>query len=136
MLLFFFFKQKTADVLRISDFSSDVCSSDLSGQLPDRARGSGPVVSADFAPDLCQPARDKPRSVGPARPQGKPGHPARLRRAAGPPFAEQGTRAEVRVAPPARAQLSGRPDLDWKSSVPGKRMAVRVELCGARIIKK
>src|SRR3546814_295227 len=29
MILFFFFKQKTAYVLRISDWSSDVCSSDL-----------------------------------------------------------------------------------------------------------
>src|SRR3546814_8619120 len=30
MLLFFFFKQKTAYEMRISDWSSDVCSSDLS----------------------------------------------------------------------------------------------------------
>src|SRR3546814_382411 len=28
-MLFFFFKQKTADEMRISDWSSDVCSSDL-----------------------------------------------------------------------------------------------------------
>src|SRR3546814_1230445 len=31
MFLFFFFKQKTAYELRISDWSSDVCSSDLPG---------------------------------------------------------------------------------------------------------
>src|SRR3546814_3432626 len=31
MLFFFFFKQKTAYEMRISDWSSDVCSSDLSG---------------------------------------------------------------------------------------------------------
>src|SRR3546814_6225534 len=31
--LFFFFKQKTAYELRISDWSSDVCSSDLAGRL-------------------------------------------------------------------------------------------------------
>src|SRR3546814_19253882 len=30
-LLFFFFKQKTAYEMRISDWSSDVCSSDLNG---------------------------------------------------------------------------------------------------------
>src|SRR3546814_10089676 len=30
---FFFFKQKTAYELRISDWSSDVCSSDLAGQV-------------------------------------------------------------------------------------------------------
>src|SRR3546814_19968510 len=32
MLVFFFFKQKTAYEMRISDWSSDVCSSDLFGQ--------------------------------------------------------------------------------------------------------
>src|SRR3546814_12113159 len=32
-MLFFFFKQKTADEVRISDWSSDVCSSDL-GEPP------------------------------------------------------------------------------------------------------
>src|SRR3546814_13652213 len=31
MLFFFFFKQKTAYEMRISDWSSDVCSSDLDG---------------------------------------------------------------------------------------------------------
>src|SRR3546814_6858303 len=33
MLFFFFFKQKTAYEMRISDWSSDVCSSDLFGSL-------------------------------------------------------------------------------------------------------
>src|SRR3546814_3009039 len=32
MVLFFFFKQKTAYEMRISDWSSDVCSSDLLGE--------------------------------------------------------------------------------------------------------
>src|SRR3546814_3735348 len=31
VILFFFFKQKTAYEMRISDWSSDVCSSDLNG---------------------------------------------------------------------------------------------------------
>src|SRR3546814_3185754 len=35
---FFFFKQKTAYEMRISDWSSDVCSSDLSAQAPTPAR--------------------------------------------------------------------------------------------------
>src|SRR3546814_10697776 len=35
--LFFFFKQKTAYEMRISDWSSDVCSSDLVEQLPEPA---------------------------------------------------------------------------------------------------
>src|SRR3546814_10460471 len=33
MCVFFFFKQKTAYEMRISDWSSDVCSSDLGGLL-------------------------------------------------------------------------------------------------------
>src|SRR3546814_4221943 len=33
LCLFFFFKQKTADEMRISDWSSDVCSSDLHRHL-------------------------------------------------------------------------------------------------------
>src|SRR3546814_16301785 len=33
-LFFFFFKQKTAYEMRISDWSSDVCSSDLRGHQP------------------------------------------------------------------------------------------------------
>src|SRR3546814_14248060 len=36
LLLFFFFKQKTAYEIRISDWSSDVCSSDLSSALTGR----------------------------------------------------------------------------------------------------
>src|SRR3546814_1062000 len=32
-VLFFFFKQKTAYEMRISDWSSDVCSSDLAGEV-------------------------------------------------------------------------------------------------------
>src|SRR3546814_3078731 len=35
---FFFFKQKTAYEMRISDWSSDVCSSDLSATIPGRSR--------------------------------------------------------------------------------------------------
>src|SRR3546814_9134017 len=35
LLCFFFFKQKTAYEMRISDWSSDVCSSDLAGPEPE-----------------------------------------------------------------------------------------------------
>src|SRR3546814_962049 len=38
---FFFFKQKTAYEMRISDWSSDVCSSDLAGLGVDREAGHG-----------------------------------------------------------------------------------------------
>src|SRR3546814_6274025 len=37
MFVFFFFKQKTAYEMRISDWSSDVCSSDLWNRLTDNA---------------------------------------------------------------------------------------------------
>src|SRR3546814_4448705 len=46
--MFFFFKQKTAYELRISDWSSDVCSSDLSalGFGAGTFGGKGPLFSA------------------------------------------------------------------------------------------
>src|SRR3546814_4789994 len=47
LLLFFFFKQKTAYEMRISDWSSDVCSSDLLGRdILERLDGrDGPAAS-------------------------------------------------------------------------------------------
>src|SRR3546814_4113823 len=38
LFIFFFFKQKTAYEMRISDWSSDVCSSDLAGGFSQRIR--------------------------------------------------------------------------------------------------
>src|SRR3546814_2768782 len=49
LYLFFFFKQKTAYELRISDWSSDVCSSDLSRSRP------SPIASADSDPVARSP---------------------------------------------------------------------------------
>src|SRR3546814_3645766 len=46
ILLFFFFKQKTAYEMRISDWSSDVCSSDLAGPHAPHHR-SKPVAHRD-----------------------------------------------------------------------------------------
>src|SRR3546814_5154113 len=43
MCFFFFFKQKTAYEMRISDWSSDVCSSDLLGRI------GSVLAEADFA---------------------------------------------------------------------------------------
>src|SRR3546814_3346415 len=40
-MFFCFFKQKTAYEMRISDWSSDVCSSDLKATGPARKKGSG-----------------------------------------------------------------------------------------------
>src|SRR3546814_3727420 len=51
--LFFFFKQKTAYEMRISDWSSDVCSSDLLERLLVEGR-HGPVApaAADFVGEV------------------------------------------------------------------------------------
>src|SRR3546814_18379698 len=63
MVLFFFFKQKTAYELRISDWSSDVCSSDLYRERHwGRRRGQRPLHPA--------PSRAH-RPQGPCRGQGK-----------------------------------------------------------------
>src|SRR3546814_7300066 len=49
--IFFFFKQKTAYEMRISDWSSDVCSSDLLGDLPRTCvRGGERHPHQDVAP--------------------------------------------------------------------------------------
>src|SRR3546814_3829345 len=48
LVLFFFFKQKTAYEMRISDWSSDVCSSDLSN------RANGSAVSVPRRDHLSQ----------------------------------------------------------------------------------
>src|SRR3546814_5024025 len=44
MDLFFFFKQKTAYEMRISDWSSDVCSSDLTDEIAIKAAQTGHMV--------------------------------------------------------------------------------------------
>src|SRR3546814_3206377 len=46
-VLFFFFKQKTAYELRISDWSSDVCSSDLQSNLLPIEEGSAVLVEGE-----------------------------------------------------------------------------------------
>src|SRR3546814_14534665 len=71
MLFFFFFKQKTAYELRISDWSSDVCSSDLLR----RSRTSRSVGVRRFDdPDLrCLRQRKQVEySVGRLMPPGRP----------------------------------------------------------------
>src|SRR3546814_1921389 len=57
LMFVFFFKQKTAYELRISDWSSDVCSSDLRATLPlgklgRRARTSTTPLPCRGVPDL------------------------------------------------------------------------------------
>src|SRR3546814_3972929 len=68
LVFFFFFKQKTAYEMRISDWSSDVCSSDLrpSGDL--RGKREGPRHSAPPAHRGSQPRPDAPEGKRPAAP--------------------------------------------------------------------
>src|SRR3546814_16955248 len=105
---FFFFKQKTAYEMRISDWSSDVCSSDLPAAA---GRAAAPAGSA----------RSRPRRTGarrrPPRPAAGYG-PARGRDSADPPSPR----------PPGRRT-------DRKSVVSGKSVSVRVDLVGRRVIK-
>src|SRR3546814_20956962 len=54
LFFFFFFKQKTAYEMRISDWSSDVCSSDL-GWGEDAAKG---ICLASFGFDVCVAAKE------------------------------------------------------------------------------
>src|SRR3546814_14064320 len=60
--MFFFFKQKTAYEMRISDWSSDVCSSDLARADPRRA-GQGRARDTR----RLDRARDRRRGRAPAR---------------------------------------------------------------------
>src|SRR3546814_4826614 len=53
MLVFFFFKQKTAYEMRISDWSSDVCSSDLKDGV-DHARAN--LLIAAYATGVAEAA--------------------------------------------------------------------------------
>src|SRR3546814_12884596 len=72
--LFFFFKQKTAYEVRISDWSSDVCSSDLPSRTvfrpPDRCRRCRTTPSRSFVEihsfqkDCLSATRSEERRVG------------------------------------------------------------------------
>src|SRR3546814_7153256 len=71
LVFFFFFKQKTAYEMRISDWSSDVCSSDLEVQselrsLAEALRGdAGAIQVLGFAgPQADVGARSEERRVG------------------------------------------------------------------------
>src|SRR3546814_14801904 len=59
LLYFFFFKQKTAYDMRISDWSSDVCSSDL---LTNRAKEAD-ELSGELATELKKPDGGDPARV-------------------------------------------------------------------------
>src|SRR3546814_20448415 len=117
---FFFFKQKTAYEMRISDWSSDVCSSDLDGLPRLGARRPAPGGGRNeraAAPDGGDAAF---RPVQPWPPD--------LRRA-------EARRHRAAVRPAVRPPRRRRGLSDRKSVVSGKSVSVRVDLGGRRIIK-
>src|SRR3546814_19950399 len=64
VMLFFFFKQKTAYDVRISDWSSDVCSSDLKKVAATvEPLSKRPAVVPAAAPPNVRPPKATPRSV-------------------------------------------------------------------------
>src|SRR3546814_12410755 len=75
MLCFFFFKQKTAYEMRISDWSSDVCSSDLRAVSTERGHdlsefalyaygGAGPLHAVEVAEECGIPLIIVPQEPG------------------------------------------------------------------------
>src|SRR3546814_7884192 len=97
VFVFFFFKQKTAYEMRISDWSSDVCSSDLHPRhLPRAARGLG-ARNGRLACDECSfpwggaDGRHRDRGLGCQRHRcARPGPLSRGRRCAGAGYMEIG----------------------------------------------
>src|SRR3546814_20041682 len=110
LIIFFFFKQKTAYEMRISDWSSDVCSSDLRRQRHASRRAS--------------PRRGRQRAVAGRRRHGRAIPCLRRRRRAG-------------GGDPAGLLGGGAcHHPDRKRVVQGKSVSVRVALGGGRIITK
>src|SRR3546814_20068222 len=110
VLDFFFFKQKTAYEMRISDWSSDVCSSDLPGCSED-AVAPGQILKLVDAVEIPDP----PLACAPLLVL----------------VAEHQPPVEL---PADTAQRGCRQDR--KSVVEGKSVSVRVDLGGRRSIKK
>src|SRR3546814_7567031 len=75
VLLFFFFKQKTAYEMRISDWSSDVCSSDLYFRRMDSAHLVPRVVSMLQVEQQLQ-SKWKPRTISSSSNHKRPHHTA------------------------------------------------------------
>src|SRR3546814_6006171 len=111
-LLFFCFKQKTAYEMRISDWSSDVCSSDLCDD-PDF-----PVQPRRRGADVRDVGVPRSRPVVPRRRNGR------------------GAQRDRDGVPWRRRAGLARLQGDRKSVVEGTSVSVRVDLGGGRIMKK
>src|SRR3546814_3744685 len=110
---FFVFKQKTAYEMRISDWSSDVCSSDLASTSFARSTADRSMLRTEGR--LQGRAQHRPQR---AQPRLRLAVFRRRYRRIDPPIVEQGQREER------------------KSGVEGKRVSVRVSLGVGRNLKK
>src|SRR3546814_15663536 len=113
--MFFFFKQKTAYEMRISDWSSDVCSSDLKDAGVDAA-----VDRIARRIELGRQRRQTARQAAPKARQAVIDADLKDRRMIGTIGKAAGVNGVA----------------DRKSVVSGKSVSVRVDLGGSRIIKK
>src|SRR3546814_13323260 len=139
-VVFFFFKQKTAYEMRISDWSSDVCSSDLAWIFRSASRGpSRPLGLKIWASTCCPTAAPIAAPTGPPtippttvsttvalavfllKPPPAP-RPDRLSRAAPPPPG----------ASPHGAHVKSRPAHERQSVGEARRIAVAVVYGGGR----
>src|SRR3546814_11544442 len=132
ILCLFFFKQKTAYEMRISDWSSDVCSSDLHGARGGDRRSCARVRGGRGSVRQRQSAIDAEARPCPRRRAAR----LRARRADGRricPAAGQESNRRHRQ----RGEGTGAGDaarVNRQRVVEGKRVTVRVELGGRRII--
>src|SRR3546814_13182148 len=130
MLCVFFFKQKTAYEMRISDWSSDVCSSDLAAAHREHEAARGQGHRARAGPVRVR-FRAEFRRLGAAEGTRRGGHRnhAALCRTAQP-------RRHRRSIEPAARRMYRSIRSDRKSVVEGKSVSVRVDLGGRLIIQK
>src|SRR3546814_12577139 len=129
--LFFFVKQNTAYEMRISDWSSDVCSSDLpascqGARVEGRPRLPARACRWPGGPQLWPCRR---QAGGPAPAGGRAGEGGVDAAGGGPPGARRPCRRARRVAAVCRAGEG-----DRKSVVSRKSVHVRVDTAGLRVI--
>src|SRR3546814_10973288 len=123
--MFFFCKHKTAYEMRISDWSSDVCSSDLvrHRDLHPCARAYPGFAGRSGGTQACGAAQGDHRRAARTR--------ISLHLQSAPPFLPLPAQFPALCDPG-----SGKSRDDRKSVVSGKSVSVRVDLGGRRIIKK
>src|SRR3546814_18478456 len=117
MCVMFLFKQKTAYEMRISDWISDVCSSDL-------------VAAKSFCHQSTSCTAGSTRTVSPARQESMPIVVPRSTPSA------KATKPMTKPQQSTTSRSSQSPQRARKSVVSGKRVSVRVDLRGRSIIKK